>query len=168
MEEFRDIIGYEWYYKISNLWNVKSLHNKNIKILKSFPDKDWYLCLNIVLNKKVKHFRIHRLIAQAFIPNPENKPYINHKNWIKNDNRIENLEWCTNSENWIHKYRILWYISTLRKPINQYDLQGNFIKTWNSWLEITKTIWINNTWISYCCKWKLKTSGWFIWKYFIT
>lgn len=74
---------------------------------KGFDDGNGYLRFHIKLNKnKKKMVFVHRLIAEAFIPNTENKPFINHINGIKNDNRVENLEWCTISENLKHKFRI--------------------------------------------------------------
>lgn len=102
MEEWRPINGYEGLYEVSNLGRVKSLSYKNTKeerILKIFKDKDGYLMVNLSNNKITCRFRVHRLVAEAFIPNPENKPCVDHINTIKNDNRIENLRWVTYKEN---------------------------------------------------------------------
>jgi len=109
MEIWKDIKGYEGLYQISNLGNVKSLNNykrKENKILSNRPSskKIWYLSVTLHNRGNNKGYLIHRLIALHFIPNPENKKMINHKNGIKNDNRIENLEWVTCKENIQHAY----------------------------------------------------------------
>jgi|LGVE01.1.fsa_nt_gb hypothetical protein len=110
IEIWKDVKGYEGLYKISNLGNLLSLVFKNNKVTKkrklvkkTFLDKKGYLRTVITKNKIKKNFFIHRLVAIAFIPNPNNKPHINHKNLIRTDNKVENLEWCTQKEN-IHHF----------------------------------------------------------------
>jgi len=113
-EIFKDVKGYEGLYQVSNLGRVKSLSKKtNVnsngakytskeKILKNSLNRLGYLSVTLCNNAKRKTMLVHRLIAIHFINNKENKPFINHINGIKNDNRIENLEWCTQKENVNH------------------------------------------------------------------
>ena len=103
-EHFKPIKGYEGLYEVSNLGNIKGL-KRNI-ILKPFCDPSGYNGVVLCKDGKVTFKYIHRLIAMDFIPNLENKPQVNHINGVKNDNRIENLEWCTHKENAIHAQRI--------------------------------------------------------------
>ena len=97
-EEWRDIKGYEGKYQISNLGRVKSLnykHTKKEKILSNVPDTEGYLLVSLYKSGKKKPFRIHKLVAIHFIPNPNNLPEINHKDEDKTNNGVSNLEWCS-------------------------------------------------------------------------
>lgn len=116
MEIWKDIKGYEGSYLVSNFGRVKSLNRKvlgrygtqrEIKgaILNLTPDKDGYLKVNLKKSQKGKSLRVHRLVAEAFLENSENKPQVNHINGVKNDNNISNLEWVTLSENRKHAYK---------------------------------------------------------------
>lgn len=114
MEIWKAIKGFEEQYEVSNIGNIRSIDrivkhyvdgftrkykgtSKNIRL----NDKGYFRC-NLKKDGKRFDFTTHRLVAEAFIPNEENKPVVNHKNGIKTDNRVENLEWCTISENVIH------------------------------------------------------------------
>jgi hypothetical protein len=130
-ETWRDIVNYEGIYKISNKGNVKSLarfrrngingkYKQKERILKPGQYSNDYYFVYLCDNSKKKSCSIHRLIALAFIPNPLNKPHINHINGIRTDNKIENLEWCTRSENQLHAIKI--------GTKNDYGSKSNFSK----------------------------------------
>ena len=172
-EIWRDIKNYEGLYQVSNLGNVKSLR-KNI-ILKGGLVGIGYYSVNLCKNKNHKSTKIHKLVAQTFIPNPNNYPCINHKDGNKTNNCVDNLEWCTHSYNNKEAYRIglkkslkgknNYYSRTLMIPINQYSLDGNFIKRWNSISEASKELNLYHSNIIAVCKNKKRTAGGFIWKY---
>lgn len=98
-EIFKSIEGYENLYQISDQGNVKSLKFGKEKILKPVKDGKKYLCVILCKQGKQKMCKIHRLVAQAFIPNPKNLPQVNHKDEDKKNNAASNLEWCTNVYN---------------------------------------------------------------------
>jgi len=110
-EEWKEIIGYEGLYLISNLGRCKSLginksnRWKTERLLKPSKNCEYYSYV-LYKNQKAKYYLIHRLLALHFIPNIQNKPEVNHINGIKSDNRIENLEWVTRSENNKHGFDI--------------------------------------------------------------
>lgn len=117
MEEiWKDIPGYEGLYQISNKQMVKSLSRKEFggrnrirgeRILKPRTDRGGYLHVALSKNGETKNLSIHRLVAIAFIPNPDNKLCVNHIDGVKKNNSIDNLEWCTHSENTKHMFDVL-------------------------------------------------------------
>ena len=131
-------------------------------MLKLVKDRKGYLLVGLHKKGKAILFLVHRLVAIMFIPNLEHKEQVNHINGTKTDNREENLEWCTNGENGKHAYKIG---LKKTKAVLQYDLQGNFIKEWNSIKEAVEYLNINYSNIPQCCRGKRKTTGGYRWQY---
>jgi len=132
-EIWKNIDGYNGKYKISNFGRVLSIKKKGFSIHSSgrkyfYKGKDIFLkasnktykCFALTKNGKTKYFQLHRLLAKAFIPNPENKPCINHKDGNKYNNYLYNLEWCTYSENIIHAYKN----GLMKEFLNSGELNG--------------------------------------------
>lgn len=122
IEIWKPVKGYEGYYEVSDFGNVRSLdkyikcRGGNLRLLKGriislCKDKDGYLIFNLIKDKVRKNCKVHRLVAENFIDNPKNKPQVNHKNGIKSDNRLENLEWCLPVENMKHAVKNGFYKS---------------------------------------------------------
>ena len=150
---------------------IKSLKCGKERILKQSKSHKGYLYVNLYKNGKSKKYSVHKLVAEAFIPNPEGKPEINHDDGNKENCCASNLYWSTRSENVLHAYRTGLYKNPKKhcnnkaKAVNQYDLDGNFIKTWESTMEVERELKINNSSISKCCLGKRNKAGGYIWKF---
>ncbi len=109
MERWKPVPGYEGFYEVSDRGDVRSLKRATTsgKVLKLSKTKHGYLKVTLSKNGEHKTAAVHRLVALAFLENPDNKQEVNHKNGIRTDNSLENLEWVTNSENQLHAYREL-------------------------------------------------------------
>lgn len=163
-EEWRDIVGYEGLYQVSNTGKVKSLnYNKTgkQKILKAGKGNHGYLLLQLWKDRKPAMHYIHRLVAKAFIHNPLNLPEINHRDENKENNCISNLEFCT------HEYNIRYGTCIERRSIARgvkiKCLEMN--KIFNSSVEVEKELGLNKGNIISCCQGKRKSCGGLHWEY---
>ena len=158
-EIWRDIKGYEGLYQVSNLGNVRRLVGfrcRNERIIKPRKKANGYLQVILQDNGIKKCVHIHRLVAEAFIPNTDNLPEVNHIDEDKTNNRVSNLEWCT------RKYNAEY---SLAKPVNQYTLSGEFVKQWVSTRAIERQCGVHQQNIWHCCKGKIKSAYGFKWYY---
>lgn len=169
-EIWADIEGYEGLYKVSNLGNVSGK-----KMLTPSKSSSGYYKVELYKDKISKVFWIHRLVAQTFLPNPDNKPQVNHKDGNKLNNILSNLEWVTVSENQIHAIN-----SGLRLPspmigkigklnpnsikVLQYDAYGNFIRVWDCLADIGRYYNCSTNPISSCINGRTHSSYGYIWK----
>jgi len=177
-EIWKDIPWYEGLYQASNLWRIQSLDRyinywwnrkwfRRWKVLKQY-DRNWYLHTRLWTWKS---YKVHRLILLTF--KWKSELIVNHINWNKKDNRLENLEYTTYSWNLQHSYDILnrkkwwlkWKNNKKSKKVYQYNLDWTFIKVWESWNLASKWLWINQTNISKVCRWKLNKCWWYNWSF---
>lgn len=185
-ERWKPVDGYEGLYEVSSIGRIKSLertvnNNGGYRIIpecikKSSIDSHGYEYVWL-WNKSGRVHRVHKLVALAFIPNPQNKPCIDHINGNRRDNRVENLRWCTHKENsnfeiahdrmsrnapWRGKYgsNVPW-----ARAVSQYDQEGNLVEEFGGILEASRKTGIDHRGISDTCRGKQKTAGGYIWKY---
>lgn len=185
-EIFKDIVGYEESYQVSNLGRIKSLERYVItkrgyrllvkqRIVKQAISNCNYKTVELNKNGKGKKYSVHRLVAKAFLDNYNENMQVNHKNGIKSDNRLENLEMVTAKQNQWHSYHVLKTKPSMQGhfgsnhvrsiKINQFDKSKNYIKTWNSIIDASLKLNIPACCISNTCAKRRKTAGGYIWEY---
>ena len=174
-EIWKDIRGFENKYQISNMGRIRSIFRYKIILKPALTQGYKFVSLYNKTSKKC--YRIHRLVAQTFIPNPNNKITVNHKNGIKTDNRVSNLEWNTYQENIKHSYNVLGRNPTkywsgkfgkdnsCSKIVLQYTLDKNFVKRFTSVMEASIETNICKSSIARNARGERKTAGGYIWVY---
>lgn len=150
-------------YSVDEYGGVFDKYNK--KYLKHFNNGFGYEYVMLSLNGKYKQYKVHRLVANAFIPNPENKPFVNHIDCNRGNNYYKNLEWCTQKENINYAQRVNSSFNDRNKKVKQYDKENNLINTYESISEASRKTGITIASISYSANGKRKTGGGYIWHF---
>lgn len=192
-EIWKSVVGYEGLYEVSNHGRVKSLqrtvnspikHNPSVtrkeRILKQGINKLGYksVVVQIIGQNKNQTKRVHRLVAESFIPNPSNYPIINHIDSNPSNNHIDNLEWCTQSHNILHAFKTgrkkapEWFYKSefgrnnpASRQVIQKTLLGEFVKEWDCVSYIERDLGFNRPNICKCCRGKIPTAYGFKWEY---
>ncbi len=173
IELWKDIPWWENKYKISNLWYVYSYDSQ--KILYKRTSKEWYRAVSLWREWRGHVYRLWRLMLITWDRPPNHKEQANHKNGIRDDDRLENLEWCTQSENMKHSFQVLWRQASktyLWKFGAEHNRSKSVIanKNWISYsfdgiLDASRITWVCMQNISKCCKWQRNTAWWFTWQF---
>lgn len=165
MEEWKKIYenGQMTFYSVSNTGRVRN--DQTGKILKA-SKSDGYLVISISLGHgNMKRKRVHRLVAEYFIPNPENKPFVNHIDGKRDNDYVENLEWVTPSENMQHARKTGLYEYQKTRPVRQYNLNGDFMMIFESATEAARQCDCDQSKIIEVCRGNRKTAGYYQWRY---
>ena len=150
----KDIKGYEGLYAITEqgeVWGYKKKH-----WISQHKTAKGYMRISLCKNNKHNLFMVHRLVAETYIPVPSWAEEVNHKDFNRANNSVDNLEWITHADN--VRY-------SKNKPVAQYDLYGNFLRFWDSTRQIERELNIDHRQISDCCNHKQSVCHGFIWKY---
>lgn len=189
---WKDISWYEWRYQACTTWEIRSLrdnHKRNIiSIVNPKINKEGYCIIYTREWARKRTLKFHRLVAQTFIPNPENKPQINHIDGNKLNNSVDNLEWCTHTENMQHAHRTgliphlkweehhnfwkrweclwnRWENNYRSMALNQINLDGTVVRSWSSVSEVMRELWFSKSNINMCCNGIRKTAHGFQWNF---
>ena len=147
----KDVVGYEGLYAVTSCGKVWSYKYK--KFLEPWDNGDGYLCVILYKDNEKKKCYVHRLVAEAYIPNPDNLTDVDHIDNDKTHNYLNNLQWITHKDN---------CRKSKNKPILQYDLDGNFVREWECAYDVGKEV---SKGINNCLKGRRKSAYGFIWKY---
>lgn len=179
-EEWRDVAGFEGWYMVSSCGRIKRIVSKTGKhkterLLRASPNGRGYPSVQLFSKDNYGQFRVHRLVCAAFIPFMDGKNVVNHKNMNRADNRVENLEWCTQSENLKHGFRVTGRRGSGFELIGsrchsaievcQIDLRGAVIASFYGAAEAGRFTGISSNNIRRCARGELITCGGFKWKY---
>lgn len=159
-EIWKDILGFAGVYQVSNMGRVRSCKLGSWKVLRPVKLKCGYEVVTLYSDKR-RTFYVHRLVAQAFIPNPNKYRYVNHKNEVKTDNHSSNLEWCTAFYN--NHYSDIY--KSKRTHVTQYSKDMVKISSYISQQEASRATGIPQQNISVCCNYKRKSAGGYIWRF---
>lgn len=172
-EQWKPVNGYESFYEVSTHGRVKSVRRRvprsnggettvREKIFNGYVANTGYRVVNLSRNNSINQCCIHRLVAEHFIPNPENKKTVNHKDGNKLNNHVGNLEWCTYLENNVHAHDT--GLNGRSRPVNQLTLSGEFVQTFKSGALAARVLKINHSHICSCLTGKRNQAGGFKWE----
>lgn len=172
--KWKEVVGLEDYYMVSDTGKVFSIRSNRL-LTTNVPDKDGYIRIDLTIDGKTYKKAVHRLVAEAFIPNPDNLPCVNHKDEIPWHNEVENLEWCT------YKYNSNYGACIERRVENtayktgadnhnsrtvyQFDMQGNLVDTFASAGEASRKTGLDAKTIAKAARGELKKYANYVWKY---
>ena len=160
--EWRTVKEYD-HYEVNQYGDIR--HKKRQYILKPRQNKGGYLYVNFKINGRNTNFAVHRIVANAFIPNPKGYTEVNHKDYDRTNNCVSNLEWVTSSENKQHAYKLQDNKNSRGKQVEQYTKDGKYIKTYESLSMAAKDFNCSVCAISNCCLGRSKSSQGFLWKF---
>lgn len=160
---WKDIVGYEGLYKVSNKGGVYSIRRK--REMSPTISNNGYKRVKLYTRGKYKTISIHRLVAKTFLENPENYPVVNHIDENKFNNNVENLEWCTQKQNVNHGTGKQRRAEAVKMQVEQYTLDNQYIATYKSAVDLQKEYGFHQSAISRVCRGERKSAYKYIWRY---